>query len=158
MQYLIGNGIDIHQLEEGLPLVIGGVSIPYSKGSKGHSDGDVLFHAIVDAILGSLALGDIGKHFPSDNPSWKDVESRIFLEYSYKLMDEKGYSVENIDATIILQEPVLSSYILLIRENIATLLSVDLEKISVKATTTDKLGFIGRGEGIAAAVSVLIKK
>ena len=158
MKYRIGNGIDSHKLEEGILLVIGGVSIPFPKGSKGHSDGDVLFHAIVDAMLGSLALGDIGTHFPSDNTSWKDVESRIFLEYSYKLMDEKGYSVENIDATIILQEPILSSYILLMRENIATVLSIDLEKISVKATTTDKLGFIGRGEGIASAVSVLIKK
>ena len=158
MQYLIGNGIDIHQLEEGLPLVIGGVSIPYSKGSKGHSDGDVLFHAIVDAILGSLALGDIGKHFPSDNPSWKDVESRIFLEHSYKLMDNKGYSVENIDATIILEEPVLSPHILQMRENISTILSTDLNQISVKATTTDKLGFIGKGEGISATVSTLIKK
>ena len=158
MQYLIGNGIDIHQLEEGRPLVIGGVPIPYSKGSKGHSDGDVLFHAIVDAILGSLALGDIGKHFPSDSPSWKDVESRIFLEHSYKLMDEKGYSVENIDATIILEEPVLSPHILQMRENISTILSTDLNQISVKATTTDKLGFIGKGEGISATVSTLIKK
>ena len=158
MQYLIGNGIDTHQLEEGVPLVIGGVSIPYFKGSKGHSDGDVLFHAIVDAILGSLALGNIGKHFPSDNPSWKDVESRIFLEYSYKLMDEKGYSVENIDATIILEEPVLNPHILQMRKNIAIILSTDLNQISVKATTTDKLGFIGKGEGISATVSTLIKK
>ena len=112
MQYLIGNGIDVHQLEESIPLVIGGVSIPSSKGSRGHSDGDVLFHAIVDAILGSLALGDIGEHFPSDNPSWKDVESKIFLEHSYKLMDEKGFSVENVDSTIILQEPILNPHIL----------------------------------------------
>ena len=158
MQYLIGNGIDIHRLEDGLPLVIGGVSIPYSKGSKGHSDGDVLFHAIVDAILGSLALGDIGEHFPSDNPSWKDVESKIFLEHSYRLMNEKGYSVENIDATIILEEPVLSPHILQMRENISTILSTDLNQISVKATTTDRLGFIGKGEGISATVSTLIKK
>ena len=158
MQYRIGNGIDSHRLEEGILLVIGGVSIPFPKGSKGHSDGDVLFHAIVDAILGSLSLGDIGNHFPSNNPHWKDADSRLFLEHVSKLMDEKGYSVENIDATIILQEPILSSYILLMRENIATVLSIDLEKISVKATTTDKLGFIGRGEGIASAVSVLIKK
>jgi len=158
MQYLIGNGIDVHQLEKNIPLVIGGVSIPSSKGSRGHSDGDVLFHAIVDAILGSLALGDIGKHFPSDNPSWKNVESRIFLEHSYKLMDEKGYSVENIDATIILEEPALSPHILQMRENISTILSTDLNQISVKATTTDRLGFIGKGEGISATVSTLIKK
>ena len=158
MQYRIGNGIDSHRLEEGILLVIGGVSIPFPKGSKGHSDGDVLFHAIVDAILGSLALGNIGKHFPSDNPHWKDADSRLFLEHASKLMDEKGYSVENVDATIILQEPVLSPHILLIRKNIAAILLVDLEQISVKATTTDKLGFIGKGEGIAAIASVLIKK
>ena len=158
MQYRIGNGIDSHRLEEGVPLVIGGVSIPFPKGSKGHSNGDVLFHAIVDAILGSLSLGDIGKHFPSDNPRWKDADSKLFLEHIYKLMDEKKYSVGNVDATIILQEPVLSPHILLMRENISAVLSVDLEQISVKATTTDKLGFIGKGEGIAATASVLIKK
>ena len=158
MQYRIGNGIDSHRLEEGVPLVIGGVSIPFPKGSKGHSNGDVLFHAIVDAILGSLSLGDIGKHFPSDNPRWKDADSKLFLEHVYKLMDEKRYSVGNVDATIILQEPVLSPHILLMRENISAVLLVDLEQISVKATTTDKLGFIGKGEGIAATASVLIKK
>ena len=158
MQYLIGNGIDTHRLEEGLPLVIGGVSIPYSKGSKGHSDGDVLFHAIVDALLGSLSLGDIGQHFPSASPSWKDVESKIFLEHSYKLMAEKGYSVENIDATILLEKPVISPHILQMRENISTILSTDLNQISVKATTTDRLGFIGKGEGLSATVSTLIKK
>ena len=158
MKYRIGNGIDSHKLEEGILLVIGGVSIPFPKGSKGHSDGDVLFHAIVDAILGSLSLGDIGKHFPSDNPHWKDADSRLFLEHAYKLMDEKGYSVENIDATIILEEPVLNPHILQMRKNIAIILSTDLNQISVKATTTDKLGFIGKGDGIAATASVLIKK
>ncbi len=158
MQYRIGNGIDIHQLEEGIPLIIGGVPISFQKGSKGHSDGDVLFHAIVDAILGSLSLGDIGNHFPSDNPRWKDADSRLFLEHVSKLMNETGYSVENVDATIILQEPVLSPHILLIRKNISAVLLVDLEQISVKATTTDRLGFIGRGEGITATASVLIKK
>ena len=158
MQYRIGNGIDSHRLEEGILLVIGGVSIPFPKGSKGHSDGDVLFHAIVDAILGSLSLGDIRKHFPSDNPRWKDADSKLFLEHVYKLMDEKRYSVGNVDATIILQEPVLSPHILLMRENISAVLLVDLEQISVKATTTDKLGFIGKGKGIAASALVLIKK
>ena len=158
MQYRIGNGIDIHQLEKGIPLVIGGVSIPYSKGSKGHTDGDVLFHAIVDAILGTLSLGDIGKYFPSDNSNWKNAKSRIFLEHAIKLINEKGYSVENIDATIILQEPIISHHILHMREETASILSADLDQISVKATTTDKLGFIGKGEGIAATASVLIKK
>ena len=158
MQYRIGNGIDIHQLEEGIPLIIGGVPISFQKGSKGHSDGDVLFHAIVDAILGSLSLGDIGKYFPSDNPNWKNADSRIFLEHTLKLINEIGYSVENIDATIILQEPIISPHILSMREKIASILSCDLGQISVKATTTDKLGFIGKGEGIAATASVLIKK
>ena len=158
MQYRIGNGIDIHQLEEGIPLIIGGVPIPFQKGSKGHSDGDVLFHAIVDAILGSLSLGDIGKYFPSDNSKWKNSDSRFFLEHVVKLINEKGFSVENIDATIILQEPIISPHILQMREKIASILSADLDQISVKATTTDKLGFIGKGEGIAATASVLIKK
>ena len=158
MQYRIGNSIDIHQLEAGTPLIIGGVTIPFQKGSKGHSDGDILFHAIVDAILGSLALGDIGKHFPSNNPQWKNASSKIFLEHAFKLIIVKGYSIENIDATIILQEPVLSPHILHMRENIAGVLSADLNQISVKATTTDKLGFIGEGEGIAVTASVLIKK
>ena len=158
MQYLIGNGIDTHELEEGLPLIIGGVSIPFSKGSKGHSDGDVLFHAIVDAILGSLSLGDIGKYFPSDNSKWKNADSSIFLEQVFKLINEKGYSVENIDATIILQKPIINPHILHMREKISSILSADLDQISVKATTTDKLGFIGKGEGIAATASVLIKK
>ena len=158
MQYRIGSGIDSHQLEEGTHLIIGGVSIPSHKGSKGHSDGDVLFHAIVDAILGSLSLGDIGKYFPSNSPRWKNADSIIFLEHACKLMGEKGYSVENIDATVILQVPVLNPHIEKMRENIATVLSVNLDQISVKATTTDKLGFIGRGEGVAATASALIKK
>ena len=156
MQYLIGNGIDTHQLEEGVPLVIGGVSIPYFKGSKGHSDGDVLFHAIVDAILGSLALGDIGQHFPSDESRWENANSRKFLDHAFTLMTEKGFSIVNVDATIILQDPKLTSHILQMRKNLADIFSADLDQISVKATTTDKMGFIGKGEGIAATAVVLI--
>ena len=158
MQYRIGNGFDSHQLEVGTTLTIGGVSIPFSKGSKGHSDGDVLFHSIVDALLGSLALGDIGKYFPSDDGAWKDSDSRIFLDHAYKLMINNNCSIENVDATIILQAPPLSPYILQMRQNIAKILFADLDQVSVKATTTDKLGFIGQGEGIAAVASVLIKK
>ena len=158
MQYRIGNGIDYHRLEAGIPLIIGGVSILFPKGSKGHSDGDVLFHAIVDAILGSMALGDIGQHFPSDKAHFKDVSSRKFLKQAFTLMTKKGFLIENIDATIILQEPRLTSHILKMRKNIADILSAALDKISVKATTTDKLGFIGKGKGIAAIASVLIKK
>ena len=156
MQNRIGYGIDVHQLENGTPLIIGGVSISYSKGSKGHSDGDVLFHAIVDAILGSLALGDIGHHFPSDNVRWKDAESTIFLEHASTLLAEKEFGIENIDATIILQNPKLTPLILQMRKNISEILSVDLDKISVKATTTDRMGFIGKCEGIAATAVILI--
>ena len=156
MQYRIGNGIDSHRLEEGILLVIGGVSIPFPKGSKGHSDGDVLFHAIVDAILGSLTLGDIGQHFPSDEARWKDANSKKFLDHVFRLLTEKKFLIENVDATIILQDPRLTSHILQMRKNIADILSVDLDQISVKATTTDKMGFIGKGEGIAATAVVLI--
>ena len=156
MQNRIGYGIDAHQLEVGIPLIIGGVSIPFSKGSKGHSDGDVLIHAIVDAILGSLALGDIGQYFPSDEARWKDADSRKFLDHVITLLIEKGFLIKNIDTTIILQDPVLASHILQMRKNIADILSVDLDQISVKATTTDKMGFIGKGEGIAATAVVLI--
>jgi 2-C-methyl-D-erythritol 2,4-cyclodiphosphate synthase len=156
MQNRIGYGIDAHRLETGIPLVVGGVSIPFPKGSKGHSDGDVLFHAIVDAFFGSLALGDIGQHFPSDDSRWENVDSRKFLDHAFTLMTEKGFSIVNVDATIILQDPKLTSHILQMRKNLADILSADLDQISVKATTTDKMGFIGKGEGIAATAVVLI--
>ena len=155
MEVRIGQGVDAHQFEEGTPLIIGGVSIPFHKGSKGHSDGDVLYHAIVDALLGSLALGDIGMHFPSDDARWKDVDSRKFLEQAFSLIKEKGYSVNNVDSVIILQKPALAPHILGMRKNIAQILSTDLAQISVKATTTDNLGYIGEGEGFAATAVVL---
>ena len=122
----IGNGFDVHQLEAGTPLIIGGVSIPFHKGSKGYSDGDVLYHAMVDALLGSLALGDIGMHFRSDDARWKDADSRKFLEHAFSLIKEKGYSVNNVDSVIILQKPVLAPHILEMRKNIAQILSTDL--------------------------------
>ena len=156
MKLRIGQGVDVHQLLAGIPLIIGGVSIPYSKGSKGHSDGDVLYHAIVDAILGALALGDIGQYYPSDNKNWKDTPSRKFLKHAQYLMQEKGYAAVNIDATVILQEPHLSSYISEMRENISHVLSISLDAVSVKATTTDSLGFTGIGEGIAATAVALL--
>ena len=156
MQNRIGFGIDVHQLEAETPLIIGGVSISHSKGSKGHSDGDVLIHAIVDAILGAMALGDIGQHFPSDDVRWKDADSKIFLNHASTLLMEERYRVENIDATIILQNPKLSPYILQMRKNIAEILTIELNKISIKTTTTDHLGFIGKGEGIAASAVILI--
>ena len=155
----IGQGIDVHQLVAGSPLIIGGVSIPFPKGSKGHSDGDVLYHAIVDAILGALALGDIGQHFPSDDERWRDTPSRKFLEHTKHLMQKKEYMVVNIDATVILQTPELRSYISEMRENVARFLSISIDAVSVKATTTDHLGFTGSGDGITAtAVALLAKK
>ena len=156
MKTRIGQGIDVHQLVVGTPLIIGGVSIPFPMGSKGHSDGDVLYHAIVDAILGALAQGDIGQHFPSDNERWKNVNSRIFMEHAQDLMQENGYTAVNIDATIILQTPHISSYISEMRKNIASILSISINVISIKATTTDFLGFTGIGEGIAATAVVLL--
>ena len=156
MDVRVGHGIDIHQLKEKIPLILAGVHIESNVGIVGHSDGDVLFHAIVDAILGSLARGDIGQHFPSDNVRWKDAESTIFLEHVSTLLAEKGFVIENIDATIILQNPKLTPHILQMRKNISEILSVELDKISVKATTTDRMGFIGKCKGIAATAVILI--
>ena len=156
MKYKIGQGIDVHQLVAGPPLIIGGVSIPYSKGSKGHSDGDVLYHSIVDAILGALALGDIGQHFPSGDERWKDAPSQKFLEHAQYLMQEKGYATVNIDATVVLQEPQLLSYISAMRQNIARVLSIAVDSVSVKATTSDHMGLTGTGAALAATALVLL--
>ena len=158
MGYRIGNGIDAHKLVIDIPLIIGGVVVPFIKGSKGHSDGDVLIHSITDALLGALAMGDIGSHFDSNNPKWKNASSDIFLNYSYNIMKKEGYMVQNLDSTIILQEPIISNYILSIRENLASILNTNLNNISIKATTTDKMGFIGHGEGIASFSTIIIKK
>ena len=158
MKNRIGQGIDVHQLVAGTPMIIGGTSITYSKKLKGHSDGDVLYHAIVDAILGALAMGDIGQHFSSDDERWKDAQSKKFLEHAQYLLQEKGYSVVNIDATIILQNPKLRLYISEMRKNIAHILSISVNDVSVKSTTTDHLGFTGSGEGIAAIAVALITK
>ena len=158
MKFRIGQGVDTHQLLPSIPLIIGGVSIPYSKGSKGHSDGDVLYHAIVDAMFGALALGDIGDHFPSNNKRWKNAPSRKFLKYAQSLIKEKRYTTINIDATVILQEPCISSYISEMRENVSHILSISVDNVSVKATPTDFLGHIGSEEGIAAIAVALLKK
>ena len=156
MKHRIGQGVDAHQFENGSPLIIGGVSIPYTKGSKGHSDGDVLYHSIVDAILGALALGDIGEYFPPDDGRWENANSKIFLNHIQSLMKEKNYMIGNIDSTIILQNPQINPYILEMRKNIANILSIPVDSISVKATTTDKLGFIGTEDGLAAIAVVLL--
>ncbi len=152
----IGHGYDVHRLVEGRALILGGVNIPYEKGLLGHSDADVLLHAISDALLGAAALGDIGKHFPPDDPKFLDADSLLLLKEVGRLIADKGYSISNIDSTVIAQNPKLASYITDMRKNIAKALSISEDLVSVKATTEEKLGFTGSGEGISAHAVVLI--
>jgi 2-C-methyl-D-erythritol 2,4-cyclodiphosphate synthase len=155
----IGQGFDVHQLVEGRDCIIGGVTLPYEKGLLGHSDADVLLHAITDAVLGALAMGDIGKHFPDTDPEFKDADSLKLLNHVWALIRERGYRLGNIDATIIAQKPKMAPYIPQMVEVIARALEAELDQVNVKATTTEQLGFAGRGEGIAAqAVVCLIKE
>ena len=155
----IGHGYDVHRLTDGRKLVIGGVCIPYEKGLLGHSDADVLVHAIMDSMLGALALGDIGKHFPDTSPEYEGADSIELLKKVSEIISGKGYSVGNIDSTIICQSPKLAPHIPQMRENIASALGCDVSRISVKATTEERLGFTGSGDGIAAhAVCVLQKE
>ncbi|MCA0758382.1 2-C-methyl-D-erythritol 2,4-cyclodiphosphate synthase [Paenibacillus sp. N4] len=154
----VGQGFDVHQLVEGRPCIIGGVTIPYEKGLLGHSDADVLLHAVSDAILGALGLGDIGKHFPDTDAAFKDADSLKLLEQVWKLARERGYKLGNADSTIIAQRPKMLPYIPQMAEIIAKALEADVSQVNVKATTTEQLGFAGRGEGIAAqSVVCLIK-
>jgi len=152
----IGHGFDVHQLVEGRRCIIGGVDIPFHKGLKGHSDADVLLHAICDALLGAAALGDIGKHFPDTDERYKGIDSRQLLKHVAALIKTKGYIVVNVDSTVIAEAPKLAPYIVTMREHIAEDLGVALDAVNVKATTTEKLGFTGRGEGIAAEAVCLI--
>lgn len=156
--FRIGNGFDVHAFAENRKLILGGVEIPFEKGLLGHSDADVLLHAITDAILGAVALGDLGKHFPDTDEKFKDVDSIFLLKEAYKLVKEKKYCISNIDSILILEKPKIADYILQIRENISNALKIDLEQVSVKATTSEKLGFTGREEGIASSAIVLLKK
>jgi len=152
----IGHGFDVHQLVPGRKLIIGGVDIPYEKGLLGHSDADVLLHAICDALLGAAALGDIGKHFADTDAKFKNIDSRILLREVSRLIGNAGFRIGNVDATIIAQAPKMAPHIGKMVENIATDLGVPMNAINVKATTTEKLGFSGRGEGIAAEAVALI--
>jgi len=152
----IGQGYDVHQLVAGRKLIIGGVEIPYEKGLLGHSDADVLLHAICDALLGAAALGDIGRHFSDADAKYKNIDSRILLRESLHLVREQGYRVGNVDATIIAQAPKMAPHILQMVENIAADLRVEKSAVNVKATTTENLGLTGRGEGIAAQAVVLL--
>ncbi len=146
----VGMGYDVHKLTEGRDLILGGVKIPYEKGLLGHSDADVLLHAIMDALLGAAALGDIGKHFPDTDPNYKGISSIRLLEHVGKLIDEKLYVIGNIDATIIAQRPKMAPHIEKMRENVAEALHIDVDQINIKATTEEGLGFTGSGEGISS--------
>ncbi|WP_459723820.1 2-C-methyl-D-erythritol 2,4-cyclodiphosphate synthase [Sideroxyarcus sp. TK5] len=152
----IGQGFDVHQLVEGRKLIIGGVDIPYEKGLLGHSDADVLLHAICDALLGAAALGDIGRHFSDTDAKFKNIDSRILLRETLHLVREAGYRVGNVDATIIAQAPKMAPHIHSMVDNIAADLRLEKSAVNVKATTTEKLGYTGRGEGIAAQAVVLL--
>lgn len=152
----IGQGFDVHQLAEGRKCIIGGVEIPYELGLLGHSDADVLLHAITDGILGALGEGDIGRHFPDTDFAFKGADSGVLLKEVWKIAKEKGYALGNLDGTIIAQKPKMSHYIGEMRERIASLLESETERVNIKATTTEKLGFTGRGEGIASQAVVLL--
>jgi 2-C-methyl-D-erythritol 2,4-cyclodiphosphate synthase len=156
MTMRIGNGFDVHALVEGRPLILGGVTIPHPRGLEGHSDADVLLHAIADAILGALALGDIGRHFPDTDARWKGADSRLLLRHVGTLAAQRGYEVGNVDATLIAQAPKIAPYVAAMRGNIAGDLACPLDRVSVKATTTERLSFVGREEGIAALATVLM--
>ena len=154
--FRIGHGYDVHRLTEGRALILGGVNIPYSLGLLGHSDADVLLHAVMDSLLGAAALGDIGKHFPDTDERYRGANSMELLEKVISLLHEQGFSVGNIDATVIAQKPKLAPYITEMRQKISSAANIRLEQVSIKATTTEQLGFCGRGEGIAChAVSLI---
>jgi len=156
MSIRIGFGIDFHQLAEGRAFWLGGVQIPSSRGTVGHSDADVLLHAICDALLGALALGDIGQHFPNTDPTYKDIDSKVLLGRCWELVKGRGWRVVNIDSTVTLEAPKIMKYAVAMRETIAGLLEVEMGDVSIKATTTEQMGFVGRGEGIVAYATVLL--
>lgn len=154
----IGIGYDVHKLVEDRKLIIGGIEIPYEKGLLGHSDADVLIHAIMDAILGALALRDIGYHFPDNENKYKDIDSKILLSRVYEIMKSKNYKIVNIDSVVACQAPKLASHIDDMRKTIAHILKTDIDNVSIKATTTERLGFVGRGEGISSEAVVLLER
>lgn len=158
MNFRIGSGYDVHQLVTGRKLVLGGVTIPHEKGLKGHSDADVIVHAVCDAMLGGAGLGDIGEHFPDSDPQFKGISSILLMVHCRNLLREKGYNVGNIDGTIFAQAPRMSPYKKAMEQNLASAAAVSLDKVNIKATTTEGLGFEGRGEGIGAHAVVLLKQ
>jgi len=158
MKMRVGFGFDVHQLKEGLDFWLGGIVVPHSKGGLGHSDADVLIHTICDALLGAANMGDIGKHFPDTDLEYKGIDSKKLLKEVIKIISEKGYSINNIDSTICLQKPKIGSYIPKMQKVLASCMNIDIEDISIKATTTEKLSFVGREEGVSAYATVLIQK
>ncbi len=152
----VGYGLDIHRLADGLELTIGGIKIPHTKGEVAHSDGDVLLHALCDALLGALALGDIGKHFPDTDPAYRGIDSRKLLQNCLYLVKERGYSVGNADMMLLLERPKVAPYIGAMQKEIASLLEVEVEDVSIKATTGEKLGYVGNEEGVEASATVLL--
>jgi len=158
MAYRIGFGIDFHQLVEGRPFWLGGVHIDHYKGALGHSDADVLLHAICDALLGAACLGDIGIHFPNTAEAYKNIDSKILLQKTYQLITEKKYTVVNIDSTVCLEAPKIMPHAAQIRNNIAHILQINIDDVSIKATTTEKMGFAGREEGLVAYATVLLER
>jgi len=157
-QFRTGLGYDVHQFSADRKLILGGVEIPYEKGLLGHSDADVLLHSICDAMLGALALGDIGKHFPDTDMKYKGADSKILLQNVYKLIMEKGYVLGNLDCMLVMQKPKVAPYVDKMRETIAGILNSDIDDVSIKATTNEKMGFVGREEGAAAFTTVLLIK
>lgn len=158
MDLRIGTGYDVHRFAAGRPLSLGGVNVPFEKGLLGHSDADVLLHAIGDALLGALALGDLGKHFPDTDPQFENADSKKLLSHIHRLVKDRGYKVVNLDAVVVAERPKIAPHLPAMRTAIAGLLNVALDQVSIKATTSEGLGFIGREEGIAANAVVLLKK
>jgi 2-C-methyl-D-erythritol 2,4-cyclodiphosphate synthase len=154
----IGLGVDFHQLTEGRDFWLGGVLVPHHKGALGHSDADVLLHAICDAMLGAASMGDIGVHFPDTDNTYKNIDSKILLKRTLELINQKGYQVVNIDSTLCLQAPKIKPYVVQMQDTIAGILNISTEEVSIKATTTEKLGFVGREEGVVAYATVLLEK
>ena len=158
MNIRIGSGVDFHRMEEGRDLWLGGIKIPHTKGALGHSDADVLLHAICDAMLGAACLGDIGEHFPDTSNEFKNIDSKILLERTNELIKKEHYTVINIDSTLCLQAPKIKPYVVQMQKTIAGILGLTEKDVSIKATTTEKLGFVGREEGVVAYASVLLEK
>jgi len=156
--YRIGSGFDVHRLVSGRPLMLGGIEVPFSRGLEGHSDGDCLVHAVCDALLGAASAGDMGRHFPSSDPKWKGAPGRLFLEETARMLEEMGFVVENIDATIVAEAPPLAQLLDSMRGAVASALRLDVGAVSIKAKSADELGAIGRGEGIAATAVALVRR